>query len=590
MSRKFVAAVVQAAPVWLDKAGTTAKAIRLIREAAALGARVCAFPESFIPAFPYGAWHHDVQKNIRFLHALTESAVDLADPDVSAIRAAARETRCVVVMGLTERAGGRLFDTQLFVGADGSMLGTRRKLKLKNAERVFWSNGSGLRVFDTGETGRLGGLISSEHDSAATRSSLQSQQEQVHVASYPDPFAEGRPFADRIDAALRHYAVEGQCFVLNASGFMSSDVLSRVYDTPELAAEVEDPDAIQGGSSIIAPDGRYLAGPLVGREGLLAAELDLREAVAPESWFNPSGYPGRPDVFGDMSYKPRCLGHRVQVPDVVRLDDDGLRDLLREIWRHGVVCVPRQQLSAENLVRLSRRFGEPVVLPPCFFDGMRDPDYPQVCRVGNLRPGSESVRDADIRPDSVIRDAKFGEYWHHDGNFYAAPRNAIVNALYAKVVPDVGGDTHFLDSTGALRAGHFGLDTEEQLRHTTITVSHEWISDFKNASPADIEPMGMPHLHDAVQTHPVTKKDCLYLPLDPSGLKDERTGRHWTSSQDVWDRLQAAGFSYTHQWQPGDLLLWDNLQVLHRSGGGFGDRPRLLLRTQTMYAEGPLHF
>lgn len=99
-----------------------------------------------------------------------------------------------------------------------------------------------------------------------------------------------------------------------------------------------------------------------------------------------------------------------------------------------------------------------------------------------------------------------------------------------------------------------------------------------------VEPLGMPHVHDAVQVHPRTGEACLYLPLNPEGLYDTRTAQHWAPSREVWERLEAKGFAYDHVWQEGDLLLWDNLQVLHKSGGGYGDHPRLLLRTQTMYA------
>ena len=65
---------------------------------------------------------------------------------------------------------------------------------------------------------------------------LQSQQEQLHVASYPDPRMEGRPFADRVDAAVRHYAAEGQCFVLNATALLDDAARAALYDTAELAS------------------------------------------------------------------------------------------------------------------------------------------------------------------------------------------------------------------------------------------------------------------------------------------------------------------------------------------------------------------
>ena len=142
--RSFVAAVAQAAPVWMDKKATTHKAISLIREAASQhDARIIAFPESFIPAFPYGVWHHGVKRNMRFYRALTESAVHLDDPEVVTLQAAAREAQMVVVMGITQRDGGSLYNSQLFIGADGALLGTRRKLKPTSAERLVWGEGDG---------------------------------------------------------------------------------------------------------------------------------------------------------------------------------------------------------------------------------------------------------------------------------------------------------------------------------------------------------------------------------------------------------------------------------------------------------------
>ena len=192
---RFVAAAVQAAPVWLNRAATTDKACRLIREASELGARVVAFPESFIPAFPFGVWHHGVRRNMRFYQELTESAVALDGPEVAALQSAAREAQCAVVMGVTERDGGSLFNAQLFFGADGALLGRRRKLKPTSAERLVWGegDGAGLRVFDTGETGRLGGLICGEHNLALARFTMQSQQEQLHVASHRSRFEKVRP-------------------------------------------------------------------------------------------------------------------------------------------------------------------------------------------------------------------------------------------------------------------------------------------------------------------------------------------------------------------------------------------------------------
>ena len=565
---RFIAAAVQAAPVFMDRAATTRKACRLIREASEKGAKVIAFPESFIPAFPYGVWHHGVRRNMQFYKQLHESAVSLDGPEVTALKSAAREAGSVVVMGVTERDGGSLYNAQLFLGADGSLLGTRRKLKPTSAERLVWGegDGAGLRVHDTGETGRIGGLICGEHNLSLARYTMQSQQEQLHIASYPDPFMEGRSFAERVDAAVRHYAAEGQCFVLNATGYLDQQARDALYDSPELADELDrDPTAFNGYSSIIAPNGTYLAGPVFGKEAILTAEIDLGRIPFSKFWFDPSGHSGRPDVFrmqvnwgggekgGDGWAAPsepptttitttpappqntdeaaesdgggstttqvghgyvhgyaRLLGLRLDSwigKSLADADSDELKEVLDAVWHHGVVCISGQDLSGPELLRLSYRIGEPIILPKCFFKGMRDPSLPQVCRVGNLKPGAECEEDINDHPELLITGAKFAEYWHHDGNFYAQPHNAVLNALHAKCVPNVGGNTRFLDSTGALHdsssGGVFCAEEIEALKHSTLTVSHEWISDFQVSSKqAELYSRRTTHHHSPHSSHP----------------------------------------------------------------------------------------
>lgn len=310
-------AVVQASPVWMDRAATIEKACALVAQAAAQGARLVAFPESFIPAFPYGVWHHGMHRNMAFHKALMEAAVELParapgpqalTGDLAPLAAAVRAAGAHVVMGLTEKSGGSLYNTQAFIGADGMLLGARRKLKPTSAERLVWGegDGSGMRVFET-PYGRLGGLMCGEHNFALARYTLQALGEQIHVASYPDPLMEGRPFADRLEAAVRHYAAEGQCFVLNATGFIDDAIRAAVFDTPAARAEIGGADAMNGASSIIAPDGRVLAGPLSGREGILTAQIDVANTAYAKYWFDAAGHSGRGDIFRlevDFSERP----------------------------------------------------------------------------------------------------------------------------------------------------------------------------------------------------------------------------------------------------------------------------------------------
>jgi aliphatic nitrilase len=294
----LTAAVVQAEPVWLDAEATATRACDLIAEAAAAGARIVAFPESFIPAFPYGVWHQGLAENAGYFKRLFACAVEVGGPVTVRLAEAARAAGMVVVMGVTERAGGSLYNTQLVFDADGSLVGHRRKIKPTNAERLVWGegDGSGLRVWDTA-VGRVGALMCGEHNFALARYALQAQGEEIHVASYPDPLMEGRGFADRLEAAVRHYAAEGQCFVLNATGFIDDAVREAAFTTPAAREELADPRGLNGASSIIAPSGAVLAGPLSGRAGMITASIDLDRIVDAKYWFDSSGHSGRPDLF-----------------------------------------------------------------------------------------------------------------------------------------------------------------------------------------------------------------------------------------------------------------------------------------------------
>ena len=297
-SQAVVVAVAQAAPVWMNRAATIEKACRLIHEAATHHARIIAFPESFIPAFPYGGLYWTFVQNRQFFRELFEQAIALPSEAIAPLCNAAANAHMIVVMGLTERSGGSLYNTQLVINHDGIILGKRRKLKPTNTERLYWGegDGNGLQVFST-DIGTIGGLICGEHNLALARYALQAQGEAIHIASYPDPLMEGKPFGDRIDAAARHYAAEGQCFVLNATGFIDDAIRDIVYNTPELRAEIASADSWNGCSSIIDPAGQYCVAPVSGKETILYAEIDLSDIVDAKYWFDPPGHSGRADIF-----------------------------------------------------------------------------------------------------------------------------------------------------------------------------------------------------------------------------------------------------------------------------------------------------
>lgn len=257
---------------------------------------------------------------------------------------------------------------------------------------------------------------------------------------------------------------------------------------------------------------------------------------------------------------------------VLELDDASFKkEVADKLWKHGIVCVKGQDLTPSELKELTARLGEPTLLPSCFAFDNRDPGHPEVVRVGNIKVDG-----------SVVPRVTAAEYWHHDGNFWGMPGYRLVNLLHAKVIPPVGGNTGFMDTTMALHSDMFSAEEKQRLRDSTCLVSCKWISDFKNAKPEELLPdVTLP----CVYPHPITGQETLYCPFTPKGLFDQKRKEHWKPNEDLWADMCENGYTYEHQWEQGDILMWDNLQVCHRSMGGYGNHPRLLFRTQARYGQ-----
>lgn len=283
-------AAAQFSPVYLDLAASTAKACSLIEEAGANGARLVVFPETFLPAYPYWSLVLDpYTARQTYFSRLYDQSVTIGDENTQALCRAAAAAKCVVVMGLTEKDGGTLYNSQLVIDADGSILGCRRKLVATHHERMSYGGGTGadLRVFDTA-VGKLGALVCFEHGNPLFRYAVQAQGEAIHVANWPG----GLPWTnDIIDAATRQYAFEAQCFVISVTSCLDAAFIESLGES---AREVLRPGG--GCSSIVAPGGRVLARAEDGGEQMLYAELDFAAVAQWKQMLDSSGHYARPDA------------------------------------------------------------------------------------------------------------------------------------------------------------------------------------------------------------------------------------------------------------------------------------------------------
>ncbi|MAL01638.1 MAG: hypothetical protein CL536_05765, partial [Alcaligenaceae bacterium] len=260
---KFRAAAVHAASVFLNREASIEKACRLIEESAEQGADLVAFPETFVPGYPFWIWTHTPTRGAPLYYELFTNSVEVGTEATDRIGAAARRAGVYVVLGVSERDGGTLYNTQLYFDRTGAIMGRHRKLQPTHVERTIWGRGDGsdLPVFDT-DIGRMGGLICWEHTMDLARYALISQRQQIHIGCWPGISALTHDpnsgfFNNVVETAARYHAWAGQCFVVNASSRIDDEVLKRL----DL---VDQPDMIRTGggwSAIVSPTGRMLAGP-----------------------------------------------------------------------------------------------------------------------------------------------------------------------------------------------------------------------------------------------------------------------------------------------------------------------------------------
>jgi len=293
-------AAAQARPVWLDPATTTKQVVTWLEDASAQQVELIAFPETFLSGYPFwlqftGGARFDDPAQKKAYAAYLDAAVLADGPELALITEAARDLGVFVYLGATERgdgsARGTVFCTLFAIDPATGVVSAHRKLVPTYEERLVWGmgDGHGLRTHQVGET-RVGGLNCWENWMPQARHALYAQGEELHVSVWP-----GNP---RNSADItRFIALEGRVFSLAVNGLIS---LSDVPTDFPLHAELEEAgvtDYCLGGSGIAAPDGTWVAPPVVGQERLVIADLDLRRVSEERQNFDPTGYYSLPDVF-----------------------------------------------------------------------------------------------------------------------------------------------------------------------------------------------------------------------------------------------------------------------------------------------------
>lgn len=284
------AAVIQAAPILFNVKATIEKMDKLVKEAAKNGAQLVLFPETFVSCYPRGLSFGTVvgsrsEEGRKTWLRYWNSAIEVFSEESDAIGKIAKKYKVYLTTGITERVrvGGTLYCTTLYFNPEGQIIGKHRKIRPTAAERLIWGEGDGsdLDVYHT-EVGKIGGLTCWENYMPNARMKLYQQGIEIYLA----PTADSR---DVWTATMQHIALEGRCFVLGCNQFVTKEMYPK--DLIGIEDLKNQPEVMcRGGSLIVSPLGKILAGPLFDEEGILYADLDRAAVIESKLDFDVVGH------------------------------------------------------------------------------------------------------------------------------------------------------------------------------------------------------------------------------------------------------------------------------------------------------------
>jgi len=173
--------------------------------------------------------------------------------------------------------------------------------------------------------------------------------------------------------------------------------------------------------------------------------------------------------------------------------------------------------------------------------------------------------------------------WHSDSSFRAIP--AKYSILSARVVNPVGGNTEFAN----MRAAYDALDDATKAEIEDMICEHSLMHSrsslgFTEFTPEE-EQLFKPVRQRLVRVHPSTGKKSLYLSSHAGKILGMETPAARILLRDLNEHATQAQFVYVHKWQPGDLVMWDNQQTLHRVRRYDESQPRDMRRTTVAGSE-----
>jgi nitrilase len=292
-------AAIQIAPVFLDAQKTWEKLKGWIRQAKSENADLVVWGETLIPGYPIwvnlpnAASFNNTQQKIAYSKYWQE-AIRLEDsPIVEDMMKLAKELEIMLMGGIVEKYGGSVYCCLITIDQNGKLLGRHRKIKPTYNERLVWADGDRIGLKTHPIKGiRVGGLNCWENWLPLARAALHLQEEIIHIAVWPG--------SSRLTKDItRFIALEGRSWVFSVSGMIRrEDFAHLTEDEFPMKKDLESGPKIwqNGGSVVVDPTGKIVAGPLVDEEGILYVDVDPLLAIRERHNLDISGHYSRFDI------------------------------------------------------------------------------------------------------------------------------------------------------------------------------------------------------------------------------------------------------------------------------------------------------
>jgi len=266
-----------------------------------------------------------------------------------------------------------------------------------------------------------------------------------------------------------------------------------------------------------------------------------------------------------------AVGAEISGVNLSRLSEAEFTQIEHAWNRHGALLFRDQQISDDDLLAFSRRFGD-LDPPPVQEHGRQSPEgYPDVYVVSNVLDDKGAPIGALGAGEAV---------WHTDMSYLALPPDASM--LYALEIPPSGGDTWVLGMQAAWTALPAALKAklrDRRIKHDGTYNSGGYLR--KGVTPSDDPHQAPGAWHPAVLRHPVTGAPSLFLGRRRNSYVEGLSQSESDALLDaLWAHIDRPDLRYEHRWRVGDLLLWDNRSTMHRRDPFDNATRRVMHRTQ----------